>query len=205
MLGMPSTLRGAAAQAAPVLTQWLTNLKQFSVDMAPQAGLLSRVSRLDAGFAPVELVRLPRDFDEVFEATDDAKRCKCLSCGKLPKSPVLCLHCGEILCLGSSCCRKNGIGEVCSHTQSCSPCNGAFLFLKQSSILLVAEGMAIDYGSPYVDSHGEMDLGLTRGRSLHLDAERWAQICSLVANQDMISLISRQLNQAQRMYQRWYL
>lgn len=50
-------------------------------------------------------------------------------------------------------------------------------------------------GSPYLDHHGEMDLGLARGRPLHLDEGRMEQLRQMFARQNITSHVARIRNQ----------
>jgi hypothetical protein len=55
---------------------------------------------------------------------------------------------------------------------------------RSTDVLLLAPGGASCFAgaSPYVDAHGEQDLGLKRGRPLMLSAARYGQLTELWAS-----------------------
>ena len=55
-------------------------------------------------------------------------------------------------------------GELARHADFCGLGEGAFLIINMSAVVLMHDGYAIEYGSVYVDDHGEMDIGLRRGQ-----------------------------------------
>eukprot|EP00457_Paulinella_chromatophora_P011798 gb/GEZN01011960.1/.p1 GENE.gb/GEZN01011960.1/~~gb/GEZN01011960.1/.p1 ORF type:complete len:205 (+),score=7.80 gb/GEZN01011960.1/:200-814(+) len=143
------------------------------------------------------LVTLPNSYSSLFQILAEPERSKCRNCGKRPKKPTLCLVCGRMLCLADKCCRDQsaGKGEVTRHTAECSPSNGIYLLLKESIIILVSQGLSAYNGSVYVDSYGEMDIGLIRGRPLSLDPQRMAHLDTLYARQDVINVLARNRNE----------
>ena len=70
------------------------------------------------------------------------------------------------------CSNYDQIGECTQHAFTCGAGAGVFLLLKQTSLLLVRGSRACIYSSPYLDGHGEEDLGLFRGRALGLNRDR---------------------------------
>lgn len=136
---------------------------------------------------PPSLVQLPNDFDRIFQ-----QEVVCSQCQKFPTHPAVCLVCGQLLCATTSCCAKNGKMELSAHTEECCSGNGIFLFVKESTVYLLAEGLVLPYGSPYVDRHGEQDLQLVRGLPLHLHADRWNQLVRLFDSQLITSIVYRQ-------------
>jgi hypothetical protein len=73
------------------------------------------------------------------------------------------------------------MGECTRHALYCGGETGVFLILSSSSILLVRHTFAAYFGSVYVDTHGEMDLGLKRGKPMTLSARRYAALNELWA------------------------
>ena len=149
----------------------------------------------------MSLIPLPLHFDELLGALGGTK---CKGCGKRPSDPALCLLCGALLCGASACCRhkprdrhmfgrstvlnSGSIGECTAHASLCSG-SGASLMLflsgrRSTDVLLLAPGGASCFAgaSPYVDVHGEQDLGLKRGRPLMLSAARYGQLTELWAS-----------------------
>jgi E3 ubiquitin-protein ligase UBR1 len=69
-----------------------------------------------------------------------------------------------------------------------------FLLLRESSIVLIGNGLSLIHGSVYVDQFGEVDVGLRRGRPLTLSAPLWSQLQQLFARQEITQLIVRRRN-----------
>ena len=121
---------------------------------------------------PAALLGLPASFqDAIVQWT--GKRCKRCKKPDAPKEPAVCLVCGALVCCMEKCCSNyDQIGECTQHAFTCGAGAGVFLLLKQTSLLLVRGSRACIYSSPYLDGHGEEDLGLFRGRALGLNRDR---------------------------------
>ena len=100
---------------------------------------------------------------------------KCLKCAKVPKEPALCLVCGHLLCCAETCCKDGATtrGECTQHAMVCGARTGVFLLLRQTCVLILNNAHACIYSSPYLDSHGEEDPSLRRGKPLFLDESRY--------------------------------
>ncbi|KAJ3226348.1 hypothetical protein HK099_005056 [Clydaea vesicula] len=83
------------------------------------------------------LVNLPNRLDILFE---ESKKQICKRCLNIPQNPAVCLLCGLIVCHQSFCCQEGDDGECNLHCNSYG--NGCLL------------------DAPYLDSHGEVDIGL---------------------------------------------
>lgn len=149
------------------------------------------------------LIDLPVQYDELY--SEMAGR-KCTRCEKAPCDPGLCLICGEYLCCGDSCCTRafmpHGppVGECTRHAAECGGGVGIVLLLEQCRIAIVGGSMAAYFPSPYVDAHGEEDIGLQRGRPLRLDMSRYRYLESLWLNHRIFTEVSRQRNQRDPQY-----
>ncbi|GMF22613.1 unnamed protein product [Phytophthora fragariaefolia] len=149
------------------------------------------------------LIDLPIQYDELY--SEIAGR-KCTRCDKSPCDPGLCLICGEFLCCGDSCCTRafmpHGppVGECTRHAAECGGGVGIVLLLEQCRIAVVGGSMAAYFPSPYVDTHGEEDVGLQRGRPLRLDVGRYRYLESLWLNHRIFTEVSRQRNQRDPQY-----
>ncbi|EGZ28097.1 hypothetical protein PHYSODRAFT_554376 [Phytophthora sojae] len=149
------------------------------------------------------LIDLPIQYDELY--SEMAGR-KCTRCDKSPCDPGLCLICGEFLCCGDSCCTRafmpHGppVGECTRHAAECGGGVGIVLLLEQCRIAVVGGSMAAYFPSPYVDTHGEEDIGLQRGRPLRLDVARYRYLESLWLNHRIFTEVSRQRNQRDPQY-----
>ena len=62
--------------------------------------------------------------------------------------------------------------------EGCGAGYGMFLLVQYSQTVLLSrhKGEGCLWLSPYLDSHREEDVGLTRGRPLYLDAHRYQQL-----------------------------
>uniref|UniRef100_M4BIA7 E3 ubiquitin-protein ligase n=1 Tax=Hyaloperonospora arabidopsidis (strain Emoy2) TaxID=559515 RepID=M4BIA7_HYAAE len=149
------------------------------------------------------LIELPIQFDELY--SEMAGR-KCTRCEKAPCDPGLCLICGEYLCCGDSCCTRTfmphgpPVGECTRHAAECGGGVGIVLLLEQCRIAIVGGSMAAYFPCPYVDSHGEEDVGLQRGRPLRLDLARYRYLESLWLKHRIFTEVSRQRNQRDPQY-----
>ncbi|BFZ64949.1 E3 ubiquitin-protein ligase ubr1 [Saitoella coloradoensis] len=117
-----------------------------------------------------ELIGLPRRLDILFEASLSHR---CHRCGKAPSDPSICLFCGIFVCSQSFCCSEDGKGECNRHAQDCTGSIGMYLMVKKCVILLLYNGNGTFFNAPYLDSHGEVDVGLKRGRPQFLSQKRY--------------------------------
>jgi hypothetical protein len=121
-------------------------------------------------------IPLPRHFSELY---NECVRTPCRQCGELPLQPALCLLCGELLCAASDCCRRFGDEEACRHARARHGGACAYLVARRADTLLVQGRKHGWWGSLYLDSHGEEDRGLRRGRPLTLAPHRMAELSAL--------------------------
>ena len=121
---------------------------------------------------PYNLVFLPHRLEMLLEQMSAQT---CSSCKNIPSDPALCMFCGELLCAHSYCCVEDGKGECYRHMEwydgpllvdlTLFDCYrnqdvGMFFLLKKCSVLLVMNDSGCIKNAPYVDVHGETDLGL---------------------------------------------
>lgn len=169
---------------------------------ASEAYVASMFILHDATSKP-RLIDLPVQYDELYSQMTGVK---CDRCGKAPCDPGLCLLCGEYLCCGDACCTRPFIphgpqvGECTRHAAECGGGIGIVLLLDQCRVAIIGGSMAAYFPSPYVDAHGEEDVGLQRGRPLRLDAARYKYLESLWANHRIFTEVSRQRNQREPQY-----
>ncbi|XP_024384261.1 E3 ubiquitin-protein ligase PRT6 isoform X2 [Physcomitrium patens] len=121
------------------------------------------------------LHKLPRVFQELLLENIHNKK-KCAACGEMPTDPAICLICGMLLCCGSDCCRKNGIGECSRHAAAESAGVGIFLLLRSTQLLLLRNNRTCMGLSLYLDVHGEEDLYLRRSQLLYLSDLRLNEV-----------------------------
>ncbi|GAA5930684.1 hypothetical protein JCM3775_003841 [Rhodotorula graminis] len=115
---------------------------------------------------PYELLGLPHQLDTLVAY---ALETPCRRCGEVPRDAALCLLCGENLCAQSFCCmvgENNAMhGECNEHMWTCGGSVGIYYLVKSNVILYLHAGKGAFSTPPYLDSHGEVDVGGRRGRS----------------------------------------
>ena len=122
-------------------------------------------------FFPSIIPKLPSVYQRLYTSYLQSK---CLQCNSVPRRAVICLICGTLLCFNSECCQIGDLGEVSHHFSSQCARNGigAFLQLSNSEIHLISSDqgriMLAQWGSLYLDSHGEEDFGLSKPLQLNI-------------------------------------
>ena len=141
-----------------------------------------------------ELSKLPQWYDELFQLTADDTAITCARCRTIPRHPAICLVCMTMLCANSTCCHNGSQGEFTQHQLQCTPNNALYLTLQDSRIYYVTGALAIADGGVYVDKNDELDIGLKRGRTLHLDVNRYTHVKRMWAKQEITNYVSRERN-----------
>ena len=136
---------------------------------------------------------MPPDFAAL---TAQLHRRVCLSCGRVPIEPAICLVCGALLCAGPNCRRVRGAdepreGECTRHARRCGFGAGIFTLVHQCVTLLVDGQHSAYHASLYLDEHYEEDRGLRRGKPLYLSAARQASIHRLWLGQQVPVEVAR--------------
>ncbi|KAI5818406.1 hypothetical protein BZA77DRAFT_306921 [Pyronema omphalodes] len=148
-----------------------------------------------------ELVGLPKNFDTLVE--ESMKR-KCPSTGGEVTDPAVCLFCGEIMCSQALCCtfepsepaedETHHLGGCNKHMMKCGKNIGLFINIRKCALLHLHNRNGTWAEAPYLDVHGETDLGFRRTRQLFLNQRRYdALIRSVWLNHGIPSVISRKL------------
>lgn len=119
---------------------------------------------------PPALLRLPQNYDQIFQYYH---RRPCTVCHSVPKDPSLCLVCGTMVCLREHCCRQQPQYEAVFHSISCGAGTAMFLAVNSSTIIVIRGKRACLWGSVYLDSFGEEDRDLKRGKPLYLSEDRY--------------------------------
>ncbi|KAJ1630079.1 hypothetical protein T492DRAFT_1006031 [Pavlovales sp. CCMP2436] len=96
---------------------------------------------------------------------------------------ALCLVCGGLVCVGAKHCHTRHGGGCASHAAACGAHVGVFLLLHTSDVLVRSGARISFWGSPYLDVYGEQDIGLERGRPLHLNVGRYNELRELWLSQ----------------------
>ncbi|KDN52254.1 hypothetical protein K437DRAFT_243984 [Tilletiaria anomala UBC 951] len=141
-----------------------------------------------------ELVNLPDDLATLLQETQQrvCKRCK-----QVPTDPALCLLCGEIVCYQSFCCQSEDgkRGECNRHMDECSGAVGIYFKVKTNVVLLLYEQNGTFLFSPYLDSHGEVDIGLRKGRPQRLHRQRYDELRKQWLQHGISNLVARKIEQ----------
>ncbi|KAL1233889.1 hypothetical protein TPS_09927 [Trichinella pseudospiralis] len=119
-----------------------------------------------------KLIDLPDSYQTLFEKYHFAV---CDLCETHSEDSLLCLLCNEFLCFRNSCCRNSdGLSEAEWHSDRCNAGTGLFLCIEESSVIIIRDKRFAEWGFLYLDSHGEEDRGLKRGKPLKLCRDRLA-------------------------------
>ncbi|PWZ03008.1 hypothetical protein BCV70DRAFT_9664 [Testicularia cyperi] len=144
-----------------------------------------------------ELARLPTDLAVLLQ---DTRKRVCKKCGDVPPEPALCLLCGEVVCFQSFCCQSEEDGErgECNqHTDVCGGATGVFFKIKSNVVMLLYQGNGtFHFLSPYLDSHGEIDVGLRKGRPQKLHQQRYDELRKQVWSHGVANIVARKIEAA---------
>lgn len=121
-------------------------------------------------WAQPRLLSLPGRYDELFQYYHSRA---CSSCHNVPKDPSVCLVCGTLVCLRESCCRQQAHFEAVHHSINCGAGTAIYLAVNSSTVIVIRGKRACLWGSVYLDSFGEEDRDLKRGKPLYLSVERY--------------------------------
>jgi Proteolysis_6 C-terminal/E3 ubiquitin-protein ligase UBR1-like, winged-helix domain/Putative zinc finger in N-recognin (UBR box) len=114
---------------------------------------------------------------------------QCSHCGTVPTKPAVCLLCGTLVCFNETCCKRmmNGrVFEGYAHSRSCCGGQAVYLLIPAVSMYLMCGERRTHWPSIYLDSHGEEDEGLRRGKPLMLSEERFNKLELLWATNRML-------------------
>ncbi|SNX81368.1 related to ubiquitin-protein ligase e3 component [Melanopsichium pennsylvanicum] len=144
-----------------------------------------------------ELAKLPLDLATLLQ---DTRRRQCKKCNNVPPEPALCLLCGDVVCLQSFCCQSDddeGKGECNQHMESCGGAMGAYFKIKSNLVLLLYQGNGtFHFLSPYLDSHGEIDVGLRKGRLQKLHQQRYDELRKQIWAHGVANIVVRKIESA---------
>ena len=193
-LGAPSPLD---VLESPRLTSlaagWVSAVSHCALEGGGRTSLLQRA--LPRWRPARALVPLPDRFTDLYQSL---KARVCPQTGQPREDLALCLLCGAVLCAGTGCCKRHGQGALTRHVSECGAHVGLFFLLHRCGTVLL-RGPHAAYGpSPYVDEHGEEDPGLRRGRPLHLDQTRLAQLHRIWAAHSIAGEVVRERSMRDR-------
>ena len=141
---------------------------QSLLETSPQYLLRQPLSRGPP--SPLGLRQLPSSFEQLFH---ESSQRSCALCGIVPDSRAICLTCGTSLCGFDT---AHGPRACISHAATCGAGSALFVLTNNSAVVLARERRVMLLGSPYRDAHGEIDLGLLRGKPLTLVASEYSQL-----------------------------
>ncbi|KXS20443.1 hypothetical protein M427DRAFT_41232 [Gonapodya prolifera JEL478] len=191
---------------SPLIGGWIAHLNEFSTVLCairsqePSSSPYFAYKAREPSFhvpvvnpLPLQLAPLPPRLDELVQ---EGMRRRCPNCNTSPVNPALCLLCGAIVCASSMCCVSEQQGECNMHMASCGINVGVYVLVKKGICLLLSGGKGTYHPLPYLDAHGESDVGLKRGRPLFLNTKRFEDIRKLFVSHGVASFIARKIEQS---------
>ncbi|CAO1638290.1 unnamed protein product [Parajaminaea phylloscopi] len=139
-----------------------------------------------------ELASLPRDLTALLQHSQGTR---CRRCNEVPPDPALCLFCGELVCYQTFCCmdRETERGECNRHVLECGGNVGIFFKIKANVVFCLYNSNGSFTFSPYLDSHGEVDIGLQKGRPQRLHQRRYDELRKTWLQGGIATLVARKL------------
>lgn len=139
-----------------------------------------------------ELIALPPDLTSLLQYS---QRTRCRRCDEVPPDPALCLLCGELVCYQTFCCmdQETERGECNRHVAECGGNVGIFFKMKANVLFCLYNSNGSFTFSPYLDSHGEIDVGLQKGRPQKLHWRRYDELRKTWLQGGMPTLVARKL------------
>ncbi|KAJ3155333.1 hypothetical protein HDU86_004424 [Geranomyces michiganensis] len=136
------------------------------------------------------LITLPHRLEKLFE---DSIRKVCKRCRTIPSDPALCLICGTFVCSQSYCCQEEDKGECHTHAATCGGDVGIYFIVKKCVIYLMHVENGCFIHPPYLDAHGEVDVGLRRGRPQFLNHKRYDELNRTWLTHGIPSFVARKI------------
>ncbi|XP_054287000.1 E3 ubiquitin-protein ligase Ubr3-like isoform X1 [Macrosteles quadrilineatus] len=116
------------------------------------------------------LLSLPELYDKIFQYYH---RRQCSQCHSVPRETSVCLVCGALVCLKENCCKQLNVCEAVQHSVDCGAGTAMYLVVTSSYVIVIRGKRACLWGSVYLDSFGEEDRELKRGKPLYLSPGRY--------------------------------
>ncbi|UXI22782.1 hypothetical protein NH340_JMT08725 [Sarcoptes scabiei] len=152
-----------------LIKSWLIELDRF-IHLNP-ISFIELIQQSCVITSRPKLLELPLVYEELFMFYHSRS---CKNCNTIPNDPSICLVCGDIVCMRDTCCRKNNLSEGVAHSKECGSGIALFLSINSSTIIVIHGRKACSWGSVYLDSFGEEDRDLKRGKPLFLCSERYS-------------------------------
>lgn len=192
----PSPLGGGQEGASHSLTPFSTSNGSSSSAALQQLQAAANHPTLQLEHPHVyELIALPHDLTALLQYS---QQCQCRRCSQVPADPALCLFCGELVCYQSFCCMdpQTERGECNRHVASCGGNVGLFFKMKANVVFALYHSIGMFAYSPYLDSHGEVDVGLQKGRPQRLHMRRYDELRKTWLNGGLPTLVARKIEGA---------
>ncbi|KAJ0234924.1 E3 ubiquitin-protein ligase [Hirschfeldia incana] len=126
---------------------------------------------------PFQLMKLPNLYQDLLQRYIKKP---CSNCKKVIEEPALCLLCGRLCSpIWRPCCRESGCQ---THAVTCGAGTGVYLLIRRTTILLQRFARQSPWPSPYLDTFGEEDMDMIRGKPLYLNEERYAALTYMVGS-----------------------
>ncbi|CDY48099.1 BnaC02g03560D [Brassica napus] len=124
-----------------------------------------------------QLMKLPNLYQDLLQRYIKKP---CRNCTKVIEEPALCLLCGRLCSpIWRPCCRESGCQ---THAVTCGAGTGVYLLIRRTTILLQRFARQSPWPSPYLDTFGEEDIEMARGKPLYLNEERYAALTYMVGS-----------------------
>ncbi|KAJ4911538.1 E3 ubiquitin-protein ligase PRT6 [Raphanus sativus] len=126
---------------------------------------------------PFQLMKLPNLYQDLLQRYIKKP---CSNCTKVIEEPAICLLCGRLCSpMWRPCCRESGCQ---THAVTCGAGTGVYLLIRRTTILLQRFARQSPWPSPYLDTFGEEDIDMLRGKPLYLNEERYAALTYMVGS-----------------------
>ncbi|KAF8096039.1 hypothetical protein N665_0319s0055 [Sinapis alba] len=126
---------------------------------------------------PFQLMKLPNLYQDLLQRYIKKT---CSNCRKVIEEPALCLLCGRLCSpIWRPCCRESGCQ---THAVTCGAGTGVYLLIRRTTVLLQRFARQSPWPSPYLDTFGEEDIEMARGKPLYLNEERYAALTYMVGS-----------------------
>jgi hypothetical protein len=159
---------------AVLASHWLRSREPYEqVLLADVTAIFSVLPR------PPTLLALPRDFHSVYRV---ASGLSCERCGGGTPTLAVCLLCGKLVCYEADCCP----GEVTRHVRACGNGTGLLFHVRLCAVIAYSASRLCMWGSLYIDSHGEEDINVRRGKPLTLSLQRVEELALVWAGNAML-------------------
>lgn len=183
LVGSLSSGSPSAGALDHIVQHWIQHYKWASMErvrLTPPGAERPDVDIRLAHPGIFELVALPQMQDVL---NSEAMSRRCPTTGKDMDDANLCLFCGDIFCGQAQCCQgkfapapPDRLGGCSQHLARCGGKIGMFLNIRKCCVLFLNERQGSIFPAPYLDEHGETDMGLRHKKQLFLNRRRYDRL-----------------------------